>query len=289
MRSVLLAACAVCLLASAARTAAQTTRPSTQSAAFELAGRIQAPAIRESSGVAASRRFAGVYWTHNDGGPLNSIYAITRQGRLLAEFPVRARNVDWEDIAIDDTGRLYLADIGNNSAQRRTALVHQLDEPDPAGPVRPLRPRRTWELRYPAEPFDAESLFIIADHGYLLSKNRDFSPARLYRFTLDPTTGDKQILQLLTTLPLRMPVIAADASADARLLAVMTVTGPVVFHIDPDAPDLALCLAWQTTFLDPLAEGLCFTTDGDLLATTEGRRIVVFPLRLNDHGSGHSR
>jgi len=277
MPPVFLAACAVCLFASGEAFAAQTTRPSTQSAAFELVGRIQAPAIRESSGVAASRRFPGVYWTHNDGGPLSSIYAITREGRLLAEFPVQARNIDWEDIAIDESGHLYLADIGNNSARRRSVLVHQLDEPDPAQPVQPLRPRRTWELRYPAEPFDAESLFIIADYGYMISKNRDFSPARVYRFALDPA-GEKQILQPLTTLPLRTPVIAADG----RRLAVMTVTGPALFHIDPDAPDLALCPAWQTTFLDPLAEGLCFTTDGDLLATTEGRRIVVFPRRLDE-------
>jgi hypothetical protein len=282
MPAVLLAACAVCLFACGRALAAQTTLPSTQPATVELVGCIQEAAIRESSGVVASRRFPGVYWTHNDGGPDNSIYAITRQGKLLARFAVRTGNIDWEDIAADDAGGLYLADIGNNFLRRRSVLVHQLDEPDPAGPVRPLRPRRTWELHYPDAAFDAESLFIVADHGYIISKNRDFSPARLYRFSLDPQDGQKQVLQALTTLPLHTPVIAADASSDARWLAIMTITGPVVFGMKPGEAELGLRRAWQATFLDPLAEGLCFTIDGDLLATTEGRRVLLFPLKLDE-------
>lgn len=46
--------------------------------------------ITESSGIIASRRFADVYWTHNDGGgPKKQVlYAIDRQGKTLASFPV---------------------------------------------------------------------------------------------------------------------------------------------------------------------------------------------------------
>ncbi len=38
---------------------------------------------------------------------------------------------DWEDIAIDDAGHLYLGDIGNNDAKRDTLFVYEIDEPNP--------------------------------------------------------------------------------------------------------------------------------------------------------------
>ena len=46
--------------------------------------------IKESSGVIASRRYANVFWTHNDGGgPKKQVlYAIDRKGKTRASFPI---------------------------------------------------------------------------------------------------------------------------------------------------------------------------------------------------------
>src|SRR6478609_4916671 len=76
---------------------------------------IRDPRIKESSGVVASRRYANVFWTHNDGGGPKTqvLYAIDREGNTHAAFPVTgATFYDWEDIAIDDAGHLFLGDIG---------------------------------------------------------------------------------------------------------------------------------------------------------------------------------
>ena len=50
------------------------------------------PRIKESSGVVASRRYADVFWTHNDGGgPKKQVlYAIDREGNTRASFPLSA-------------------------------------------------------------------------------------------------------------------------------------------------------------------------------------------------------
>ncbi len=106
--------------------------------------------IKESSGVVASRRFPNVFWTHNDGGgPKKQVlYAIDRQGKTLASFPVTGATFhDWEDIAIDDAGHLYLGDIGNNDSKRDTLAVYEIDEPDPASACR---------FRFPETRVDAE-------------------------------------------------------------------------------------------------------------------------------------
>ena len=61
-----------------------------------------------STGIAASRRHAGVFWIHNDSGNPPALYAVRRDGSLIREYTVAAPNLDWEDIAGDDEGRLYV-------------------------------------------------------------------------------------------------------------------------------------------------------------------------------------
>jgi hypothetical protein len=268
--------------------AAPATAPSTQSASsFQVIGRISSPAIRESSGVVASRRFPDVLWTHNDGGNGSFIFAITRAGRLLARYAVGAPEVDWEDIAIDDSGRLYIADIGNNFLRKRTLQVYRVPEPDPRAlsasgeaPRVTLRPDRVWQVTYPGAPFNAESFFIVGGHGYVVEKNVDGAEAGVYRFALDPSPRVEPIaLERVATIPLRWPVASADASCDGKYLAVMTLVGPFVYGIDGEVARVSGAEPlWQATFLDPTAEGLCFVPDG-LIATTEARRVVLFPWR----------
>src|SRR4051812_6746091 len=95
-------------------------------------GRIQHPLINESSGIIVSRRDTNVFWTHNDGGGRKQVlYAITRLGKPLAEYRVTGALLnDWEDIAADSHGHIFIGDIGNNDAKRSEISVHQIDEPD---------------------------------------------------------------------------------------------------------------------------------------------------------------
>ncbi len=106
-----------------------------------LLARMSDLSIKESSGVVASRRFPNVFWTHNDGGgPKKQVlYSIDREGNTRAAFPViGAMFHDWEDIAIDDAGHLYLGDIGNNDAKEDTLAVYEIDEPDPTSAATPF-------------------------------------------------------------------------------------------------------------------------------------------------------
>jgi hypothetical protein len=244
---------------------------------FRIVGRIDSPAIPESSGVVESRRHAGVYWTLNDSGNAPAIFAIDRSGKLLGMFAVNAPNVDWEDIAIDDAGFIYLADIGNNTAARNEVQVYRVAEPDPLAKGNgPLAVDRTWRLTYPAKPFDAESLALLGDSGYVIAKYRDATLPGIYRFSLtDP--AQVQPLKQVATLSLRSPVTAADISSDGQQLAVMTVTGPAVYPIAGDIQNIAKPPIASIFFIDPVIEGICFTKGG-LLATTEGRRVVFFAL-----------
>lgn len=263
--------------------AGQTTQTVEQSK-FVI-GRLEHPPIAESSGIIASRRYPGVYWTHNDSGNPAVIFAVDREGKLLAEVPIMGRNPDWEDIAVDDAGHLYIADIGNNGGRRRQVQVLQIDEPDPANPPdQPVKPKRIWQLTYPAEPFDSEAFFVHDGYGYLLSKfgqiafgNVKPAPtARLamYRFPLTDD-ADTHVLEHVVDLPNGVPITAADLSADAQWLLVQTVTGPQVYHVKGDLAAINEAPVYTAWYFDLSMEAGCFVKEG-VLATSESRDVLLF-------------
>ena len=213
--------------------------------------RIVSERLQEGSGLALSKKFPGVLWTHNDSGDSARFFAIDQTGKILSEWQLAgARNQDWEDLAIDDQGNLYVGDIGNNANARRDLAVYVVAEPDPhatpsEGEELTVRATRRLRFRYPDFPYppppnrqnyDAESLFWAGGELYLLSKHRSNTKTQLYRFA-SLEDEDEQVL-----LPLGKPfetgedsalrggmVTAADITEDGQQLAIMTYHNIFVF------------------------------------------------------------
>jgi hypothetical protein len=242
-----------------------------------LIGRITPPRLTESSGVVASRQFPGVLWTHTDGGgPKKQVlFAIERDGNSLDEFFVADVHIaDWEDIAIDDQKHLFIADTGNNDAERSQLAVHQIDEPDPKSNARVVHPTRTWRLRYPGEPFDCEGLFVWQGNGYVVSKVSNDARAQLFRF---PLTDQKApvTLELVATTKIESPVTGADISPDGKLLGLVAKSGAFVYRIDGDVARAGKGKPFQTKFRNEHIEGCTFVPEG-LIATAESREIYLY-------------
>jgi hypothetical protein len=254
----------------------------TQPVKFRV-GKITDPGIPESSGIVASRKHEGVYWTHNDSGNPPELFAITREGQLIHKFEVAAKNVDWEDLALDDAGHIYIADTGNNNRDRTEVHVYRVDEPDPrakppgnGAKTPPLRVNAHWRLNYPDKPFDCESLFLLGGKAYLISKNLTGAAAVIYRFDLAAPMNRPVVLEHVTEIPLiHAPVTAADVSEDGKRLAVMTVIGPYVLEINGDVASAPNAKARHCRYFDPHMEAVCFVKEG-LLATTESRDVFLF-------------
>lgn len=57
------------------------------------------PRIKESSGLAASRKHPGVYWTHNDSDDGPYVYAVdSRTGRTVATVTLRGIGEDRKSV-----------------------------------------------------------------------------------------------------------------------------------------------------------------------------------------------
>jgi hypothetical protein len=250
--------------------------------AAERIGKVKDDRIKEGSGVVMSRQYPGVFWTHNDHGHAPFIYAMTREGKSIAEFrlPFEDPDSDWEDITIDDEGHLYIADIGNNEYTRKQIQVIRIIEPDPKGKERKhhqLRTReiQTWRLTYPEQPFDAESLVLHKGYGYIISKVHHNRHATMYRFPLAEQTKPA-VLEKFIDLPIYTPVTAASLTRDGKYLAVLSWGSLHVFHVNGNLANAANVEAVRIP-LDRLQfEGCTFTDDG-ILITAESREIYFIP------------
>lgn len=201
-------------------------------------------AVPELSGMVKSRKHPGVFWAHGDSGNDPELWAIDATGRTLGRYKLDARNEDWEDIATDDAGNLYVGDIGNNFQSRDDLTVLRVVEPDKIVDHAVLQVSGRQPFRYPdsargkPQYSDAEAIFFAAGRLHLLTKNRLSTQSVLYRFPA-VFTGKPTILERVSSIELRAkksqgaaPVTAADISRDETRVALITYKHTYVFRFD---------------------------------------------------------
>ena len=266
--------------------------------------------VAESSGLAVSRREAGVYWTHSDSGGQPVLQAIAADGSARGAVWIQGvKNVDWEDMAsftLDGKPWLLVGDVGDNAAGRTDCMLYVIAEPEAAA-LRaaverdvPLVATVAWSIPvvYPDGPHDCESVAVDAAEGrvYLLTKR--VVPHGLYSLPLRPKAdetpvaervgavaafpgaeGAEQMLPTPTGRYRGQPT-GMDFAADGTAAVVLTYGEPYVY---PKAKDetWAQALARPGERLAPhglpQAEAVCFGGDDgrEILVTSEGKRTAL--------------
>ena len=238
---------------------------------WPCAARIKSGAIDESSGLVASRKHPGVFWTHNDSGSRPDIFAIKADGTVLHRFRIKgAKNVDWEDIAIDDAGHLYLGDIGDNFGRHESRTIYKIVEPDPGAEKKSaVAVLEAITFRYPDQRTDCEALFFHKGRAYIVTKHF-FGRATLFR--VGEEAGGAAKLEAICKLPVTA-VTAADISADGKRLAILGYGYLAVFDVGEDLADLAKATPKKVTFPAQYQTEACAFDGDDILITAESREI----------------
>ena len=184
----------------------------------------------EASGLIASRQNPGVVWTHNDSGYAGSVFALSTNGTLLAQYSVpNVWGGDFEDIAFGpgpspETHYIYLGDIGDNYSTRPSIQVFRFPEPAVYGyqsnnpPSRLVAGATGITLRYPDGPYNAEALLIDPLNGDLFIATKLTNSSRIYRATRAELDSGDVTLTFIREISF-FKVSAGDVSADGSLVA----------------------------------------------------------------------
>lgn len=244
------------------------------------------PEVPESSGVAPGGDGPDVLWTHNDSGWDPELFAVDRQGRLLATVWVEgAGNLDWEDLAAGpcpDGGRcLYIADTGDNRLVRDTLVVYRVPEPG----LDDDRTRRADSLliTLPDGPRDIEALFLLPapDEGseemelHLVTKGRA-GPVEQYRHPGPLRAGEAVEVERIARLTDRRPLLprmvtGADATSNGSLVAVRTYEDLRFFRPEPEGAlaGSPVAVVNLRPLREPQGEAVAFSGDDGVVLTSE--------------------
>ncbi|TDQ55138.1 hypothetical protein EV190_101461 [Actinorugispora endophytica] len=240
----------------------------------ETAFALTDPRIAESSGMAASVRHEGVYWTHNDSGPQYGpdVYAVDERGETVATVRLAGDGVearDWEAVAVgaDDAGEpaVYVADIGDNyQGGWPDVRVYRL--PEPRDLVDQTVTATAFTLAYADGGRDAEGILVDPRDNRLYVVSKELAGG-LYAA---PERLDPEAVNTLTRVG-PAPLFATDASfsPDGGYYAIRTYWSVAVYDASEGVPGRSTARLGLPE--SDQGESLAYTRDGTaLLAGTEG-------------------
>ena len=268
--------------------------------------RFQDIRINESSGLAASARTDDYFFTHNDSGDGPRVYAVNRQGATLATFTVKgAESMDWEDMARGpgEEGKpaLYLADIGDNLAQRPLVSLYRVREPQvdvrQTGVSAETETATRYDLEYEDGPHDAEALLVHPATGQCFLVTKSPVGSALYTAAAPLRVGIRNRLRKVAEVKLapvsrrsgslgdvvlRRLITGGDISPDGRRVVLRTYTDAYEWKVE--RKDVAGAFRGEPAVVPvpaaPGGEAIAYDRRGrSLLASTEGRNAPVHALR----------
>jgi hypothetical protein len=110
-------------------------------------------------------------WVIEDAGNKNVLYGLNAKGKIEKALKItNAQNKDWEDLASDSLGNIYIGDFGNNNKNRVIYSILKVEHPEN------LTKETTSQLINFTLPKgiksqDFEAFFLMKNNFYIFSKN----------------------------------------------------------------------------------------------------------------------
>lgn len=236
--------------------------------------------LKEVSGMEIASD--GNIWVIEDSGNKDKLFKIGRNGEEKESLKIdHAKNRDWEDLAKDVNGNLYIGDFGNNDNERKDLVIYKVPS-DEMGKKEPNAQKI--EFNYPQQKdfppkkdslyFDTEGFFHSNSYLYIFTKNRTrpyTGKTLLYRV---PDKEGEYEAEFLGSLFLcadqdHCSVTSADISPDGKTIALLSY-GFVFLLTDFTAPDFTKTSIKIIDLNTPTqVESVCFVDNKTLLIADE--------------------
>jgi hypothetical protein len=238
--------------------------------------------LRESSDVLITKN--GTLWTMVD-SKLSFLYNISETtGQVKRVIRLNHKNLDWEDLAQDDDGNVYIGNFGNNNNARKDLRIIKIPCPDS------LRSDTIYSggvinFSYPDQKafppsrhqmnFDMEAMITYNNSIYLFSKNRTAPFTGYTKVYKLPTKPGKYVAELIDSVDLGPGkmldtwVTSADISRDKKILALLTHDKVWLFYCF--SGDKFFAGKKKTIQLNNFSqkEGICFINNKEFYLTDE--------------------
>lgn len=181
--------------------------------------------LDEASGLANSRSNPNLLWSHNDSGGQPRLFLFEPNGAEVRRYNLTgASNIDWEDMAIgvgpvDNENYIYVADIGDNRAERESLSIYRFLEPDVnqlnLNAEENIQSFETIDFVYEDGPRDAEALMVDPEtkHVYIVTKREP--SVILYKLAFPQLTTEVDTARRVRVLSYTFAT-AADISPDGN-------------------------------------------------------------------------
>lgn len=235
----------------------------------------------EISGMVASDND---FWVHNDGDNGSFLLLLTKQGTIKTIKRIsNAPNYDWEDIAVDPAGNLYVGDIGNNNNNRRMLQIYKIPNPAKSENLRIVAEKIEFDYsdqkEFPPKKnrlvYDAEAMIYFRDTLFVFNKNRTQPYNGYLRVYKLPATIGRQRAILSDSLflggnnMLNSWITGADISADATKLALLSHDKIWMFQNFKGSNFFKGTLqVWKLNHFSQ-KEAICFDSHGELFVADE--------------------
>ena len=194
--------------------------------------------VKETSGLLFLN---GKIITYNDSGNEPNLYEINSlSGDLLRTISVsNATNIDWEDLAEDET-HLYIADIGNNNGNRKDLKIYKVLKTDfknnAAVEAKVIsysyEDQTSYTTQTNASNFDAEGIVVYHNNLLIFTKNWTNLKTNVYKI---PTLSGSYVASKISSANVAGLITGAVFNQDRFFLTGYTnVLKPFLIYISPN-------------------------------------------------------
>ena len=259
-------------------------------------GIIENNQIKEASGMVASYRNKGSFWTHNDSGDKNRIFSLEANGKGIREFYLEgASNRDWEAISMaqfPEGSFIYVGEIGDNNNEFAESAIYRVPEPEISSSTpqsNTLKNVQKITYKYSDGARDAEAFLIDQSSKdiYIISKRE--SSKRLYRLPFPQSYTQTMTAELVQELTFSVgsgtPFFIVDGNISVDNKEIIIKNYLQIFHwrrnTNESIPDALKRTPTTLPYTaEPQGEAVCFAQDGSGYYTISEEGPNKLPVKL---------
>ncbi|WP_239004434.1 hypothetical protein [Lacinutrix sp. WUR7] len=180
-------------------------------------------------------------WMVNDSGNKPKLFGLDTKGKIKKELEIEAKNHDWEDLASDPEGNIYIGDFGNNESKRKNLAILKVNasnlQSDASVEIERISFKYPDQEKFPPKKnkryFDCEAFFYHNNSFYLFTKSRvkdDFGKTSVYKIPANPGMHEAELLGTYSNCSdLRCWITAADISPDGTKMVLLNQKSVLLF------------------------------------------------------------